>query len=115
MIATPEEHEHDGHSFDRHRCRTGRKVPTKIHGHPLSTHAKLIFANDTYRIEEALKFGMAAGDDHTDLAHRVIGSRDLNGVNGVTEYTRQHISRLGRGLLHKRSRMAGASTDGPKK
>jgi hypothetical protein len=116
MIATPEEHEHDGHSFDRHRCRTGRKVPTKIHGQELVAHAKLIFAMDTQRIEAAIKFGMASGDDHTDLAHRVIGSREFNGVNGVTEHTRQHISRLGRGLLHKRkTRMAGASTDGPKK
>jgi hypothetical protein len=107
MISDPmeiEEHEHDGVAWDRHR-RAPRKL--KIHGHELAHWARNIAAQDAERIHSAISVGLTAGEDNTDIAHRVIGSRRMNGVNGATEITRQHILRLGKGLLHKRkARMA---------
>jgi len=101
-----EEHEHDGIAWDRHR-RAPKTL--KIHGHPLVAWAQNIAAQDAQRIHSALSVGLTAGEDNTDIAHRVIGSRRLNGSNGATEITRQHIFSLGRGLLHKRkARMRGA-------
>lgn len=92
---------------------TIKKNPTlKIHGHELAHWARNIAAQDGDRIHSALSVGLTAGDDNTDIAHRVIGSRRINGVNGMTEITRQHILRLGKGLLQERkTRMRGASVD----
>lgn len=104
-----EHHEHNGVAWDRHR-RAPR--PLKIMGHSLATWARGIHAQDTQRIATAISIGLTAGDSNTDIAHRVIGSRRMNGVDGVTEITRQHILRLGHGLLKKRkTRMAGHSSD----
>ncbi len=99
---TPEEHEHDGAAWAKHRHRTGQKKTLKIHGQSIVAWARRIAADDAKRIHSALSVGLTAGEDNTDIAHRVIGSRRLNGSNGATEITRQHIFRLGRGLLHKR-------------
>jgi hypothetical protein len=104
-----EEHEHDGGAFAKHRIRTGQKKTLKIHGQPLHAWAQNIAAQDANRIQTAISVGLTAGEDNTDIAHRVIGSRRHNGSNGMTEITRQHILSLGRGLLKKRkSRMRGA-------
>ena len=111
-----EDHEHNGVAWARHRIRTGQKKVLKIHGHELAHWARNIAAQDAERIHTALSVGLTAGEDNTDIAHRIVGSRRLNGANGATEITRQHIFRLGKGLLLKRkSRMAGTSTDGPAK
>lgn len=65
-------------------------------------------------IEMALRAGITAGDSNTEVAHRVVGSREFDGSNGATEITRQHILRLAKGYLQKhKSRMGGSSTDGP--
>lgn len=102
-----EDHEHDGSAWAKHRRRTGQKATLKIKGHELAHWARNIAAMDAERIHTAISVGLTAGEDNTDIAHRVIGSRRLNGVNGVTEITRQHILSLGKGLLHKRkARMA---------
>jgi hypothetical protein len=104
-----DEHEHDGEAWAKHRRRTGQKKKLKIHGHELAHWARNIVAQDAQRIHSAISVGLTAGEDNTDIAHRVIGSRRLNGSNGATEITRQHIFQLGRGLLHKRkARMSGA-------
>lgn len=109
MNALVEEHEHDGEAWAKHRRRTGQKRVLHIHGHPLVAWAQNIAAQDAERIHTAISVGLTAGEDNTDIAHRVIGSRRLNGVNGATEITRQHILRLGKGLLHERkTRMRGA-------
>jgi hypothetical protein len=87
-----------------------------IFGRSLATWASTLTTHDAMMIESAISIGLTSGDDNTDIAHRVIGSRRLNGSNGATEITRQHIIRLGRGYLRKRkSRMSGASTDDPAK
>lgn len=107
-----EEHEHDGEAWAKHRIRTGQKKPLKIYGFHIGQWAHGIAQQDAARIHTALSVGLTAGDDNTDIAHRVIGSRRLNGTNGMTEVTRQHILSLGRGLLQKRKRrMSGTSKD----
>ncbi len=107
----PEEHEHDAEPFDRHRARFAPKR-LKIHGHSLATWASNIIAHEGALMKTAISVGLTSGLDNTDIAHRVIGSRRNNGAEGVTEITRQHLYRLGRGLLHKRkTRMRGAVPD----
>lgn len=107
MIDPVEEHEHDGEAWTKHRRRMGQKKVLKIHGQHLAAWAQNIAAMDAERIHTAISVGLTAGEDNTDIAHRVVGSRRLNGSNGATEITRQHILRLGKGLLHSRKgRMA---------
>jgi len=105
-------HEHEAEAWSKHRVRTGQKKPLKIHGHGIATWARAIAQQDAQRIATAISVGLSSGLDNTDIAHRVIGSRRNNGADGVTEVTRQHIYRLGHGLLQKRkSRMGGHSLD----
>lgn len=104
-----EEHEHDPIAWHRHR-RAPKKLT--IHGHQLATWARAICHQDAQRIATAISIGLTSGEDNTDIAHRVIGSRRNNGVDGMTEVTRQTIYRLGHGLLQKRkTQMAGHSSD----
>ena len=104
-------HEHDGAPWDKHRAK-GRKKKLHIYGHGLATWARAIHSQDAQRISTAISIGLTAGESNTDIAHRVIGSRRNNGADGATEITRQHIYRLGKGLLTKRkSRMRGAASD----
>jgi hypothetical protein len=51
-----------------------------------------------------------AGLSNTDTAHVIIGSRRLNGVNGLTEQTRRCFSRLGREYLQRRRANMGSLT-----
>lgn len=97
----PEDHEHDGSAFDKHRARFAPKR-LKIYGHTISTWARRVAEQDAARIHSAISIGLTSGLEATDIAHSVIGSRRNNGVEGATEITRQHIFRLGRGLLRKR-------------
>lgn len=106
-----EEHEHDGVTFDRHRMK-GRRKPLKIYGHGIARWARAIHSQDAQRISTAISVGLAAGESNTDIAHRVIGSRRTNGADGMTEITRQHIYRLGHGLLSKRKSRMAASSNG---
>lgn len=102
MTDDVEEHEHDGVAWAKHRRRTGERKPLRIYGKHIATWARDIAYQDAERIHTAISVGLTAGEDNTDIAHRVVGSRRINGVNGATEITRQHILRLGKGLLHKR-------------
>lgn len=99
-------HEHDAESWNRHRAKHAPKVQ-KIYGRSLATWAREITGQDLKRIETAIKVGLGAGESNTDIAHRVIGSRQHNGINGMTEITRQHILTLGRGYLRKKLRRNG--------
>lgn len=107
--------EHDAEAWDKHRAKHTPKT-LKVHGRSLSTWAREILGQDLKRIETAIQLGVTSGESNTDIAHRVIGSRKHNGINGMTEITRQHILALGRGYLRKRkTRMGGASTNGSAK
>lgn len=92
---------------------TGPTDELKIYGRSLHFWARSILGNDLKNIESAIKLGVMAGDSNTDVAHRVIGSRKHNGVNGMTEITRHHILHLGKGYLRKQSRMSEAPKDDP--
>ncbi len=81
--------------------------PLKVHGQTLDAWERMIAAHDARLIRSALSIGLTAGDDNTDIAHRVIGSRRLNGVDGVTEITRQRIRRLGAAMLKERKSRLG--------
>jgi hypothetical protein len=50
---------------------------------------------DRARIDMAIRGGLIAGLDNTEIARKVVGSMELNGSDGVTEITRQGIARLG--------------------
>lgn len=113
-LPSPDEghHEHDAEAWSKHRLRTGQRKKLKIHGHEIAHWARAIAQQDAHRIATAISVGLTAGLDNTDIAHSVIGSRRNNGADGVTEITRQHIYRLGHGLLQKRkSRMGGGALD----
>lgn len=99
------EHQHDGGAWAKHRIRTGQRKTLKIHGHTMAVHARRVAEMDAQNIHTAISVGLTAGEDNTDIAHRVVGSRRLNGVNGATETTRQHIYALGRGLMLKRKNL----------
>lgn len=106
-----EEGQHDAEPFDKHRARFAPRR-LKLFGQSLATWASMIIANDAMLIDSAISIGLTAGDDNTDIAHRVIGSRRMNGSNGATEITRQYFLRLGRGYLRQlKTRMGGASTN----
>lgn len=63
---------------------------------------------DIKAIDAAIRAGLINGDDNTEIARKVVGSMGLNGVDGVTEYTRHKIAHLGRAAIRDRNlRMAG--------
>lgn len=102
-------HEHDADAWNQHRAKHAPKQ-LKLFGRSLHHWARSILGNDLKNIESAIKNGILAGDSNTDIAHRVIGSRKHNGVNGMTEITRQHILHLGRGYLRKKTRNGPGKT-----
>lgn len=71
----------------------------QIYERSLASWAKAIFDQDARIIRTAISVGLTSGDDNTDIAHRVIGSRRFNGSNGVTAVTRSCVLQLGRGAL----------------
>lgn len=86
------------------------KIKT-IYEHTLATWCKAIIDQEAQRIKVALRVGLISGEDNTDIAHRIVGSRRVHGANGVTEQTRQQIIRLGRRFLREKTRMSGARPD----
>jgi hypothetical protein len=85
-----------------------------IYGRTLADWARGILGQDLKRIESVIKMGLIAQDENTTIAHRVIGSRSMQGRNGATEITRQHIYQLGRGCVHEaKTRMGGSTADVP--
>lgn len=71
----------------------------KILDHSLASWASAFSASDRKNIETAIQVGLTAGLDNTEIARRVVGSMALNGVDGVTEYTRHKIAHLGRAAI----------------
>jgi hypothetical protein len=65
----------------------------------LAEHAAIIARADVNRIDTAIRSGLSAGFSSTDIARRVVGSASLNGTDGSTEMTRQHIARLGLAVI----------------
>lgn len=58
---------------------------------------------DIQAIDAAIRAGLINGDDNTEIARKVVGSMGLNGVDGVTEYTRHKLAHLGRAAIKDRN------------
>ena len=67
-----------------------------------ATWAAYFVKTDLARIDNAVRTGLIAGLDNTEIARRVIGSVGLRGVDGVTEITSQQIAHIGRIALKPR-------------
>jgi hypothetical protein len=102
--------EHGEKAWAKHRQRQQpRRI--KINGKTLASWARALLNNEMRVVEMAIRSGLQHGEANTDIAHRVIGSRRLNGKNGATEITRQHILRLAKGYLRSKSRMSGSDSE----
>lgn len=65
----------------------------------LSRWAESFAVKDAKGIDMAIQTGLIAGLDNTEIARKVVGSMGLNGVDGVTEFTRHKIAHLGRAAI----------------
>lgn len=72
------------------------RVPAEMAGFTIAEWASYFSKMDRERIDTALRSGLIAGLDNTEIARKVIGSLALNGIDGATEITRQEILRLAR-------------------
>ncbi len=54
---------------------------------------------DMRAIEAAMRAALVNGDDSIEIARKVVGTMALNGVDGVTEYTRHKLAHLGRAAI----------------
>ena len=65
----------------------------------LAAWAQYFAREDLKNIRTAISTGLIAGLDNTEIARKVVGSMGLNGVDGVTEFTRHKIGHLGRAAI----------------
>ena len=75
------------------RSRVGNE---EIHGHSLATWAQYFAKYDLANIETAIRTGLIQGLNNLEIARKVVGSMGLQGIDGVTEYTRHKIASLGK-------------------
>ena len=68
----------------------------KVKGATLAAWAQKISREDASRLDKAIRTGLIAGNDNTEIARSVVGSANVNGVDGATEVTRNHIILLAR-------------------
>lgn len=71
----------------------------KIMNQSLAVWAQAFARLDLETIRTAITTGMINGLDNTEIARKVVGSLALNGVDGVTEFTRHKIAHLGRASI----------------
>jgi hypothetical protein len=64
--------------------------------------AQVLLKDDLTRIKTIVRAGIAAGVDPQSIGRRVTGSAGLDGMDGVTETTRQKIARLGLAAIKRR-------------
>ena len=78
------------------------KGPTLIHGQSLAGWAAHISREDIKRLDNAVRTGLIGGLDNTEIARSVVGSANINGIDGMTAVTRHHISQLARAVIRPR-------------
>lgn len=78
----------------------------------LAKWAAYFAAIDLKAIDAAIRAGLISGEDNTEIARRVVGSMALNGVDGVTEYTRNKIAHLGRAAIKSANLRKAGQTKG---
>lgn len=64
--------------------------------------AQYFSAIDHKQIKMAIQAGLAEGVDSTEIARKVVGSLSLDGVDGVTQFTRHKLAHLGRAAIRAR-------------
>lgn len=83
-----------------------------IHEVTLSRWAATFLRDDLMGIEQAITAGLVAGLDSMEIARKVVGSMQLNGIDGVTQQTRHKIAHLGRAAIKQSNlRKAGQPPD----
>jgi hypothetical protein len=83
------------------RLLRSRLGDVKILDQSFAVWAQAFAKNDLETIRTAIISGLLAGIDNIEIARRVVGSMGLNGVDGVTEYTRHKLAHLGRASISK--------------
>lgn len=120
----------EGEGFNKHRAKHARPHPDHARGEAdgfnrrrqqhvyrpkmigganLSQWAIHLLADDLKRIDNAIKTGLIAGLDNTEVARKVIGSMSLDGIDGAVEVTRQKIARLGLSAIKPRRKRRKSS------
>lgn len=72
------------------------KLGGTVRGVSFAQLAAFFIEEDLARIDNAVRSGLIGGLDNTEIGRKVIGSMGINGIDGVTEVTRQRIAHLGR-------------------
>ena len=69
--------------------------PPEFSGFSLAQWAAYFAADDAVRIDGAVRGGVLSGLGGPEIARKVVGSANMNGIDGQTEITRRKIARLG--------------------
>ena len=80
------------------RSRLGNRP---IMGQSLDVWAREFVKSDLEGINTAIRVGLVNGLDNVEIARKVVGSMAMNGIDGVTEYTRHKIGHLGRAAIRE--------------
>lgn len=79
----------------------------------LAAWAAYFAREDNKNIVASIQAAIVEGVDSPEIARRIVGTLALNGVDGVTEYTRHKIAHLGRASIKQSNlRMQGLDPDG---
>lgn len=79
----------------------------------LASWAAYFAREDNRIITAAIQSALVSGDDNVEIARKVVGSMALNGVDGVTEFTRHKIAHLGRAAIKSSNlRVQGLTPEG---
>lgn len=78
----------------------------------LAKWAAYFAQQDIKAIDAAIRAGLINGEDNTEIARKVVGSMALNGVDGVTEFTRNKIAHLGRAAIKAFNQRKAGETQG---
>ena len=69
--------------------------PPEFSGYSLAQWAAYFAADDAARIDGTIRAGVLSGQGASEIARKVVGSANMNGIDGQTEITRRKIARLG--------------------
>ena len=69
--------------------------PPEFSGYSLAQWAAYFAADDAARIDGTIRAGVISGQSAPEIARKVVGSANMNGIDGQTEITRRKIARLG--------------------
>lgn len=81
------------------RLLRSRLGDVRVMDRSLAVWAQAFAANDLETIRTAIMTGLHEGIDNAEIARKVVGTMGLNGVDGVTEFTRHKIAHLGRAAI----------------